>query len=648
MKKSLLLLFLMAAAFMGGVIPVFAEATIVTNKATLNRIARIGSTGNYLTSAFLQNEAWYNADGETKEGYVNFLKFSLADVKSVVNGGKLIKSAKIRITHHGNGTSPQVDVRGAANDWDENVTKEDLIDKARVAVENELITNAAPVFANSMVSDATADPMDMKDMANYQGYIDITGYVKSQLSADELSLIMHRPYTCTGSTGKSQFWSVNASATNRGTTQYTADIWAAMLEAFGMTEEEFITAVSPTLIVELEDASNSAVDVSLAQADCYVRTNAANNSYNTEQVEMWNNSTSQSYGLFAFNVPEAVTYKDLVTVTNAKLRLVTRKTNNNNSRAMAVYVYGNDFAENATYNGEASNVAAALATPVIASFDAKGQAAKAMTDTGLGADNQVLSAWTNEVDLTDYVNNTLTSTRMNLMLFHANDPDVGTQFYSRSVTDKNLNGVTPIPAADLVPRLTVNYTVSYRLTVSAAKAATLCLPFDALIPAGVTAYTLSYTSGSAATATEVTNYIPANIPVLINAEAGDYTFDAATTGIDKSAAAVKDALTGVYTTTVVPAGAYILTNGASGVGFRKVDGTTNYVDPYRAYLTAEGSGAKFLTISFGSATGIDAVAGKAMENGAVYSLQGVKVDAGNLKDGVYIKNGKKVIISNKQ
>ncbi len=55
MKKSLLLLFLMAAAFMGGVIPVFAEATIVTNKATLNRIARIGSTGNYLTSAFLQS-----------------------------------------------------------------------------------------------------------------------------------------------------------------------------------------------------------------------------------------------------------------------------------------------------------------------------------------------------------------------------------------------------------------------------------------------------------------------------------------------------------------------------------------------------------------------------------------------------------------
>jgi hypothetical protein len=58
---------------------------------------------------------------------------------------------------------------------------------------------------------------------------------------------------------------------------------------------------------------------------------------------------------------------------------------------------------------------------------------------------------------------------------------------------------------------------TYTTTIStAAQAGTLCLPFAATIPQGVTAYTLTYQSGDNATATEVETTIPANTPVLLN------------------------------------------------------------------------------------------------------------------------------------
>lgn len=63
------------------------------------------------------------------------------------------------------------------------------------------------------------------------------------------------------------------------------------------------------------------------------------------------------------------------------------------------------------------------------------------------------------------------------------------------------------------------------LTVTSAGASTLVLPYDATIPNGVKAYTLTNTEGEAtAIATELTGSIPANTPVLINAAAGTYNF----------------------------------------------------------------------------------------------------------------------------
>ena len=195
---------------------------------------------------------------------------------------------------------------------------------------------------------------------------------------------------------------------------------------------------------------------------------------------------------------------------------------------------------------------------------------------------------------------------------------------------------------------------AYTLSVSAANAATLIIPFDTTIPEGVEAYTLNYTSGTSVTATAVETTLPANTPVLINAagsaEGAKYKFNASTRATSATAATASGthtsgALTGVYEETTVPTNSYILYKSGDDLGFYKVaEGKTNKVQAYRAYLTAEAAGAR-ISISYGNGdtTEIDAVKAADVEaTGAYYNLAGQRVTKPG--KGVYIVNGKKLIV----
>ncbi|MBR6828240.1 MAG: hypothetical protein IKM76_08830 [Prevotella sp.] len=192
--------------------------------------------------------------------------------------------------------------------------------------------------------------------------------------------------------------------------------------------------------------------------------------------------------------------------------------------------------------------------------------------------------------------------------------------------------------------------VGYDLTVGAAKAATLVLPFAATIPANVSAYTLTYTAGnSKVNASEVTTTIPQNTPVLINAEAGTYSFEPADGAtVDYSSAPYTNgALTGVYTAGYVPADSYVLQNGADGLGFYKVTAdNTIRIGAYRAYLTAgQDAKARMISIVFNDdmTTGIGNItSAPSKDEGVAYNLAGQRVANGY--KSLVIKNGKKYII----
>lgn len=192
--------------------------------------------------------------------------------------------------------------------------------------------------------------------------------------------------------------------------------------------------------------------------------------------------------------------------------------------------------------------------------------------------------------------------------------------------------------------------VSYAMNVSSAKASTLVLPYDAALPQGVTAYTLSYQSGAdKATATEVSE-LKANVPVLINAEQGVYTVEAEGAVVeDVTVAPVCGALTGVYGESHVPQGSYVLQNQSSGLAFYMVNSETFKSSPFRAYLTAEANGVNRLAIDWGSVTGIRETVDGEKADGPVYTLQGVKVadslsDTETLPKGIYVVKGKKIAV----
>ena len=216
----------------------------------------------------------------------------------------------------------------------------------------------------------------------------------------------------------------------------------------------------------------------------------------------------------------------------------------------------------------------------------------------------------------------------------------------------NLNSYPAFATASTVGSpLGAPSTWKYTWNSGTAKAGTLILPYEANIPAGITAFTLTYTSGSSATATEInTGILPANTPVLLNAETGshDYVFTSTGTVPDAAPADLAyGAMTGVYTAGHVPADSYVLQDGASGLGFYKVaSANTISINPYRAYLTSgQNAEARMISIVFNDdmTTGIGNItSAPSKDEGVAYNLAGQRVANGY--KGLVIKNGKKYII----
>ncbi len=193
-------------------------------------------------------------------------------------------------------------------------------------------------------------------------------------------------------------------------------------------------------------------------------------------------------------------------------------------------------------------------------------------------------------------------------------------------------------------------TASANMTVKANKWGTFIAPFDVAIPTGIiNAYKVTGTSGSGITTEEVTTTIPANTPVILeNISGANYSENFEGTIV--SANDLQEGLlTGVYSNAIVKVGTspndnYILQTQGGVQGFYKVDEAFT-ATPNRCYLTVTGGGVK--AFFFGN----DADGIKAMENGKwtidnvpTFRLDGTRVNGKITKKGLYIQNGKKVVI----
>lgn len=393
-------------------------------------------------------------------------------------------------------------------------------------------------------------------------------------------------------------------------------------------------------------------DVSLPTADTYVRKGYTQRNLGVKDVMELNSNkegTADFVGLLSFALPEELHYSNYV-ASNANLRLVTRSLGKGGNN-VNVFKFGGTFDEKSLYSDPdmEADIKDARSTNVLALFQAKGQKNKAISDKGLSADYTKIENWVNNINLTDVVNSMLDS-QLNLMIESADKDGLSTKIFSKDVKDVTCQTTNVVLSAnDLKPQLTIDYALAtHTLSVTEAGAATLVLPYEAEIPENVKAYTLTYTSGNKAVATELKGVIPANTPVLVNAAQGDYTFKATAKLTTKAAEPVSGSLHGVWSEEVVPVGSYVLQYQSGTVAFYRVETADFKVKANQAYLCApEATGAKMLNIDFGGdATAINGVEAEASNaNTQVYTIDGKKANRNNLAKGqVYVTKGKTFIL----
>ena len=173
---------------------------------------------------------------------------------------------------------------------------------------------------------------------------------------------------------------------------------------------------------------------------------------------------------------------------------------------------------------------------------------------------------------------------------------------------------------------------SLPVTITSAGWATLYSPVALTIPDGITAYIVTANNTTTLHLEEISTTIPANTGVLLSGEAGSYNFDITTGG-----SADGNLLTGTCATISRTANSYVLGNGDKGVAFYG-DGPET-LSGFKAYFQGA-SGVKAYTFDF--ETAVRAIEAAQHPERVIYDLSGRRVE--NPSNGIYIVNGKKVII----
>lgn len=178
-------------------------------------------------------------------------------------------------------------------------------------------------------------------------------------------------------------------------------------------------------------------------------------------------------------------------------------------------------------------------------------------------------------------------------------------------------------------------------TVTAAGVGTLCLPFDAAVPVGLTVYTATDVVANEVSLEKQTS-IEAGKPLIVVGVAGSYKF----TGLPTIAEGQYDEglLTGTTVAKQITDG-YVLQTQNGLTGFYKVEADKPInVPAYRCWLNYSAD-AYVLPLNIDILTVINALRSESGKAARTYDLSGRRVQQGStLQRGIYIQQGHKQVI----
>ena len=235
---------------------------------------------------------------------------------------------------------------------------------------------------------------------------------------------------------------------------------------------------------------------------------------------------------------------------------------------------------------------------------------------------------------------------------------VATGSSNRNVMQFNYNNGSPLfacyesasQAAVSIYKVNLASIEDYVLNVTDAGWATMYLGYDVVIPEDVNVYYIAEDAidNGSVTLTQIENgVIPANTGVIVEAEAGEYTFV-----VTDGAVEIENNMLGTTKDEYIDKAAYVLYNDAKdGVGLYKAEmkGGVWLNNANKAYLPASvvpaaAQGAASFSFRFGEGTtGIDEMTEQRAESKEIYDLTGRKVEA-ITAPGIYIVNGVKRVV----
>ena len=226
----------------------------------------------------------------------------------------------------------------------------------------------------------------------------------------------------------------------------------------------------------------------------------------------------------------------------------------------------------------------------------------------------------------------------------------GNKFHAASATTVyyTANNQTSAFRLEAAPQQNAFKTTALTVGNVSANIATYSSPFPVKLPEGVDAY-IAKQEGENIVLQKITGALPANTGVILSSENADkYIPTARTTELLATVNAADNKLVATTGNAVdANVNAYILSQDNGTAVFKKLSSNTSNrtIKQYKAYLKLNGANsAQLMNFAFAGSniTGIQNVTETSTKSNTAYDLTGRKV--GKLQKGIYIVNGKKVIV----